>query len=448
MNVQKSLIVLSISLLISWQAVDAAPFVYVANGTSSSFSVIDQATGAPIAGSPFAVPNSANLVGVAISTDNKTAYMIDNNHNTLLAIDIATNNIVSTTDLSGIPLIPEAIAIDGTTAYIAGLDLGNAAILVPVNIADPSAPILGSVTVLTNPLVGQEEEIGGLVISNHVAYITLLIQISLSQYAYGFYKVDLLTLNQTYYQSNPDTSFPFGVAIDTATDTAYVVFAGKNEVQPFDLSPAPAGYPISVGTSPYGIAITPDNHYAYVTNLGDGTVSVIDLTLLTPSVTSTIMGVSNISKNLENIAISLDGRTVYVATGNNSNNTVTPITVGSPLAGTPIAVSGGAYALAVTGQVIPSAGVAAPTNVVGVRKNNVFLLQTARMLTITWTASVTPDVTSYNIYNGTTLVGNVLATSPLTFNAFVPAGDSGNNLFVSAVSSLGGESALVPVVVS
>jgi hypothetical protein len=41
----------------------------------------------------------------------------------------------------------------------------------------------------------------------------------------------------------------------------------------------------------------------------------------------------------------------------------------------------------------------------------------------------------------------VSATSPLTFNAFVPADDNGQNFSVSAVSTLGGESALTPVIV-
>ena len=33
--------------------------------------------------------------------------------------------------------------------------------------------------------------------------------------------------------------------------------------------------PITVGNGPDGVAITPDGKHAYVTNFGDGTVSVI-----------------------------------------------------------------------------------------------------------------------------------------------------------------------------
>jgi hypothetical protein len=87
-------------------------------------------------------------------------------------------------------------------------------------------------------------------------------------------------------------------------------------------------------------------------------------------------------------------------------------------------------------------------NVVGVRGKNTFLFQVAPMVTITWSASSAYAVSSYNIYNGTTRLGTVLAVAPLTFNAFVPAGDNGNNLSVTAVSSLGGESARTPVVIA
>jgi YVTN family beta-propeller protein len=153
--------------------------------------------------------------------------------------------------------------------------------------------------------------------------------------------------------------------------------------------------PITVGNNPFYLAITPNGNYVYVANFGSGTVSVI-----------------NTKTNSTNVS-------------------------GSPI---DLTAYGMPFSLATTFT-------AAPTNVVGVCKNNVFLLQTTRMLTITWNASITPGVTSYNIYNGTTLVGNVPAACPLTFNAFVPAGNNGQNFSVSAVSTLGGESILVSVVV-
>ena len=44
----------------------------------------------------------------------------------------------------------------------------------------------------------------------------------------------------------------------------------------------------NVGSGPYGVAVTPNGEYAYVTNFGDGTVSVISTA--TNTVTETITG--------------------------------------------------------------------------------------------------------------------------------------------------------------
>jgi YVTN family beta-propeller protein len=92
-------------------------------------------------------------------------------------------------------------------------------------------------------------------------------------------------------------------------------------------------------------------------------------------------------------------------------------------------------------------GPSAPTNVIGVIRNNVFLDKTERILTITWTASSSTDVISYNIYNGTTLIANILATAPLTFCTLLVNGDNGQNFSITAVDSNGNESVHVPVTV-
>jgi WD40 repeat protein len=88
-----------------------------------------------------------------------------------------------------------------------------------------------------------------------------------------------------------------------------------------------------------------------------------------------------------------------------------------------------------------------PTNVIGTRKCNIFLFKSEPILAIKWTASSSSNVVSYNIYNGSTLVGNVLATSPLVFNALLTGCDNGKNFSVTAVSSTGAESAPAPVMI-
>ncbi len=460
MNVQKSLIALSIQLLISWSALDAAPFVYVANDGSSSFSVIDEANENAIAGSPFAVPDYANLVAVAISPDNSTAYMIDQANGTLIAIDIASNNILSTTSLNLMPIICQshfmitpyasAIAINGSTAYIGISGSNNGQLyLMPVDISDPSAPILGTPILLLQsgiPTNCVTFQINDIVIYNNIAYITSSDPLHGYEYAYDYLyghadpilnTINLTTLAQNYL--GLPSSDPIGIAIASNMNTAYVVYSDLDSVQAIDLATLTfVGNQIPVDISPTGIAITSDNHYAYVANSGNNDVSVIDLTLATPSVVATIPIGNSPSMSGQSIIFSADNKTAYVACNSQG---IVPIDVATQSVGAPILAGGdAAYALATTLTYAPSAAT-------GVRRCNVFLLQTARILTITWSASITPGVTSYNIYNGTTLVGTVPATCPLTFNALIPNCDTGNNFFVSAVSAFGGESALTPVVV-
>ena len=78
------------------------------------------------------------------------------------------------------------------------------------------------------------------------------------------------------------------------------------------------GSPIAVGTNPVGVAVTPDGKTVYVTNEGDGTVSVIN------TATNTVIGspinvgcpIANCGRKTTNIpsgiAVTPDGSKVYV----------------------------------------------------------------------------------------------------------------------------------------
>src|SRR5271163_2820731 len=67
----------------------------------------------------------------------------------------------------------------------------------------------------------------------------------------------------------------FVAAAGASTGTAYVT--GGDAVTPINLATNLAGNSITVGTRPYGIAITPNGDTAYVTNEGSNTVTPITL---------------------------------------------------------------------------------------------------------------------------------------------------------------------------
>jgi len=74
---------------------------------------------------------------------------------------------------------------------------------------------------------------------------------------------------------------------------------------------------ISVGDSPWGIAITPDGLYVYVTNFSDSTVSIIS------TITNTVIDTISVGNNPWGITITPDGLYVYVT--NFSDSTVSII---------------------------------------------------------------------------------------------------------------------------
>jgi YVTN family beta-propeller protein len=93
--------------------------------------------------------------------------------------------------------------------------------------------------------------------------------------------------------------------------------------------PAPTGAPISVGPVPTSVAFSPDGATAYVTDLGGGTVSVIDVATGT---TTTIP----VGSAPSSVAFIPNGTVAYVT--NSGGHTVSVIDVATGTTSTPIPV--------------------------------------------------------------------------------------------------------------
>jgi len=87
----------------------------------------------------------------------------------------------------------------------------------------------------------------------------------------------------------PYTSGFGGVVVSPDSTTAYFTVPSQNDVVPLDLSTGTFGTPISVGSKPEGLDITPDGSALYVADAGGQTISVVNLsndsvsTVITPS---------------------------------------------------------------------------------------------------------------------------------------------------------------------
>ena len=149
--------------------------------------------------------------------------------------------------------------------------------------------------------------------------------------------------------------------------------SGAGTVTPIDVATNTPGPAITVGNSPYGVAVTPDGQTAYVVNDGDDTVTPIDVATNTPgpaitvggartgwrspptarppTSSTTAMGRSHRSTwrptrpaprspsatTRRGVAITPDGRTAYVI-NSDGGGTVTPIDVATNTPGTAITV--------------------------------------------------------------------------------------------------------------
>ncbi|MDN5867691.1 MAG: YncE family protein, partial [Candidatus Nitrosocosmicus sp.] len=79
----------------------------------------------------------------------------------------------------------------------------------------------------------------------------------------------------------PITNIPVGnqpamVAYNQNNHYTYVANTGDNTVSVIDGSSNSVIDTITVGNGPFGVAYNENNHYTYVANTGDNTVSVID----------------------------------------------------------------------------------------------------------------------------------------------------------------------------
>jgi hypothetical protein len=90
----------------------------------------------------------------------------------------------------------------------------------------------------------------------------------------------------TFPSSPPITvgSYPYAIAITPDGATAYVVNYSDNTVTPITIASNTPGNPITVGAGPDAIAITPDGATAYVVNYSDNTVTPITVPVITPPV--------------------------------------------------------------------------------------------------------------------------------------------------------------------
>jgi YVTN family beta-propeller protein len=112
-------------------------------------------------------------------------------------------------------------------------------------------------------------------------------------------------------------SFPFGVAVTPDSKTAFVANSQSGTVSMIDAKTrTKRPTDISVGSVPFLVAVTPDSKTAFVTNNGSGAVSTIDVKTRSKNPADITVG-----PHPKGVAITPDGKTAFVTNAQPQNVT-------------------------------------------------------------------------------------------------------------------------------
>ena len=343
---------------------------YVTNVGSGTVTPINTATNT--AGSPITVGSGPS--DIAITPNGATAYVTNNVSGTVTPINISTNTAGSPITVGSSP-VGIAITPDGATAYVTNAGSGT---VTPINTATNTAgspitvgntpegiaisftppPPLPTVTAVdpaigstsggdTIDIVGSNFVNGGTTVDFGTAAATSVTVNSATQLTAvspsGLAVQVDMTVTTAGGTSTPGSADKFTYVSGAAT--AYVANHTSGNVSVINATTNTAGTAITVGTGPYGIAITPNGATAYVTNNVSGTVTPIN------TATNTAGSPITVGATPEGIAITPNGATAYVT--NNGSGTVTPISIATNTAGTAITVGGSLVGIAIAYTPLP-----------------------------------------------------------------------------------------------
>jgi len=240
--------------------------MYAADRDVPKVIVFDSATNVPIA----QIPIGNGPLSVAVSPDGSRVYATNQFDGTVSVIATATNQVVATITTGAEP-IWVTFSRDGSLAYVSNQASGTISV-----VATALNSVIATIPGFCSPFHSAFTRVGRLLFVSSQCDSTVKV-------------VD--TATNTIINSIPVGPLPRGIAYSPDGRRAYVANFGGSAVDVLDVaSQTNLGTPITVGSSPWGLAMAPDGN-AYVANFGDGTVSVIDSS--TNSVVATVPARSN-----------------------------------------------------------------------------------------------------------------------------------------------------------
>lgn len=279
------------------------------------------------------------------------------------------NALVPQATLTCTPTSTNTCDVPGVQIFGSGFDSGTQVLLDGVSIPSGNVKVISS-RELTVTIPGSLSGVSLLAAPHHYA-LTAANGSGVQSNAVDFIVIGQVDLSGvcTNSSGSPTNTQPSSVAIadqiaNTFSPLALVSVTGCNAIVQIDLNPANStfgqqiGKPISVGTSPQGIAIWQRKGLAVVANNGSSTASVIDLTQSPPgpalcaassSSGSGTVPCADVSTGTNPAGVAINEATGAAIIANTGSNTVTMINLGSlfpqsgaslPTSLTPVSIGG------------------------------------------------------------------------------------------------------------
>lgn len=257
-------------------------------------------------------PNQTVMVGgdprgVAVDPDGKHAYVASYAENALRVIDTASQRVVGSIHVGA---NPRGVAVDPD----------NSGRAIVTNYSENSVSVIDTAAgkVIKTIAVGVNPTAVAIFPRDHFAFVT-------DYYGNTVSVIDLANFKLV--GTVPVGARPDGVAIDPKGQFAFVTNSGSNSVSVIDIRTQKVARTVLVGRSPQKVAIDRDGRHAYVTNFGDNNVSVINLpNQVGIDLYNTLMNVNNtipVGINPRGLAVDPDSKHAYVV--NVAEGTVTVI---------------------------------------------------------------------------------------------------------------------------
>lgn len=261
-----------------------------------------------------ALPNNPNPTiivggdpqGVAADPDGKHVYVVSYSDNAVRVIDTATRKV---SGFIAVGAGPRGVAVDPDSRHA-----------FVTNFAESSVSVIDTASgkLIRNIPVGSNPASVAVFPRDHYAIVT-------NYYSNTVSVINSVTLEVA--GALPVGTQPDGVAIDPRGEFAYVANSGSSNVSMIDIHKRKVVGTIQVGSAPQKVAIDPDGRHAYVTNFNDNTVSVIDLPIqLAKDVLNPILEPSSVIRvGINPRGLAVDGSSHRAFVVNVAENTMSVI---------------------------------------------------------------------------------------------------------------------------